>query len=101
MNARSWSIRQKIIMLLLVPVAALVALWLFATPITLGPALRLFDAKTSTEKIARPAEAVVSERQRERQASLSYLGDGRRDRSALTAQRAHTDAAIATFRTLA
>ena len=41
MKSRYWSIRSKIIALVAVPLTALLALWVFATVLTVGPAFNL------------------------------------------------------------
>ena len=43
MRIRNWSIRAKIILLVVPPLASLLALWIFATVVLLGPALDLLD----------------------------------------------------------
>ncbi|BCB81868.1 nitrate- and nitrite sensing domain-containing protein [Phytohabitans flavus] len=97
MNTGNWSIRAKIIALVTVPLAALLALWIFATTLTLGPALNLLSAKTLLDEVGRPGETLVAELQRERRLSLVYLA-GKRDLPAMGEQRNRTDAAIAEFR---
>lgn len=97
MNTRNWSIRSKIVALVTAPIAALLTLWIFATTLTLGPALSLLDAQTLLDKIGRPGEALVAELQHERRLSLIYLA-GRADDGGLGAQRKRTDEAVAAFR---
>ncbi|GIF70818.1 nitrate- and nitrite sensing domain-containing protein [Asanoa siamensis] len=97
MNSRSWSIRSKIISLVGVPIAALTALWIFATTLTLGPALSLLSAQGLLDDIGRPGENVVAALQQERRLSLVYLAE-RTSPERLNAERAETDAAIAEFR---
>ena len=45
--SRGWSIRAKIISLLLVPLITLVAMWGLATYVTLGPGLDLLQTRTT------------------------------------------------------
>jgi len=97
MNTRSWSIRSKIISLVAVPIAALTALWIFATTLTLGPALSLLSAQGLLDDIGRPGETVVSALQQERRLSLVYLA-GKSSPERLATQRTATDNAIAEFR---
>ncbi|MDG4820429.1 nitrate- and nitrite sensing domain-containing protein [Asanoa sp. WMMD1127] len=97
MNTRSWSIRSKIISLVAVPIAALTALWIFATTLTLGPALSLLSAQGLLDDVGRPGENVVAELQQERRLSLVYLA-GRTSPERLAAARVETDNAIAEFR---
>ncbi|MDQ7907865.1 nitrate- and nitrite sensing domain-containing protein [Phytohabitans sp. ZYX-F-186] len=97
MNTGDWSIRAKIIALITVPLAALLALWIFTTTLTLGPALNLLSAQTFLDEVGRPGESMVSELQRERRLSLVYLA-GKGDLPALSEQRNRTDAAVTEFR---
>ena len=97
MNSRSWSIRSKIISLIAVPIAALLALWIFATTLTLGPAQALLNAQGLLDDVGRPGEALVAELQQERRLSLVYLA-GQGDSGALGEQRTRTDQAVAEFR---
>ncbi|GIF51581.1 signal transduction histidine kinase [Asanoa ferruginea] len=97
MNSRSWSIRSKIISLVAVPIAALTALWIFATTLTLGPALSLLSAQGLLDDIGKPGENVVSALQQERRLSLIYLA-GKSSPERLATQRAVTDDAIGEFR---
>ncbi|HZD97695.1 MAG TPA: sensor histidine kinase [Micromonosporaceae bacterium] len=95
-----WTIRAKILTLLLLPVVPLLAMWMFTTGATLGPALNLFSAVTNLQSAGQPATALIDRLQVERQLSMSWVG-GRHDtatKNALTAARARTDAATATFR---
>ncbi len=95
-----WTIRAKILTLLLLPVVPLLAMWMFTTGATLGPALNLFSAVTNLQSAGQPATALIDRLQVERQTSMSWVG-GRHDtatKNALTAARARTDAAVATYR---
>src|SRR3954465_10300750 len=73
MRTRNWSIRSKIIALVSVPLTALLALWIFATVLTAGPALNLLSARTLLESVGNPGEVLVGELQRERRLSVEYL----------------------------
>ncbi len=97
MNTRNWSIRSKIVALVAVPLTALLALWIFATVLTAGPALNLLAARTLLDNIGRPGETLVAELQRERRLSLVYLADPD-EAPALAEQRTRTDQAVAAFR---
>jgi len=97
MKPHNWPVRSKIIALAAVPVAALLALWIFATTLTVGPALSLFAARTLLEEVGRPGEELVAELQRERRLSLVHLAT-RGDLTALREQRVRTDRAAADFR---
>ncbi|MCL7456734.1 nitrate- and nitrite sensing domain-containing protein [Micromonospora echinofusca] len=97
MNTRDWPIRSKLTALVVVPVTALLALWIFATTLTFGPALDLLAARTLLYDLGRPGETVVAELQRERRLSVVQLaGDG--DAPGLAEQRQRTDRAIAELR---
>ncbi|WP_329103791.1 nitrate- and nitrite sensing domain-containing protein [Micromonospora sp. NBC_01699] len=98
MNSRNWTIRSKIIALVAVPIAALLALWIFATLLTIEPATRLLSAQSLLDKVGKPGTVVVGELQAERRLSIRYLAGG--DLAALNEQRAETDRAIAEMRRL-
>ncbi|MGW4502149.1 sensor histidine kinase, partial [Micromonospora sp. NPDC004336] len=97
MNTRDWPIRSKLTALVVVPVTALLALWIFATTLTFGPALDLLAARTLLYDLGRPAETVVAELQRERRLSVVQLA-GRGVASELAEQRQRTDRAVAELR---
>ncbi|WP_433533620.1 sensor histidine kinase [Micromonospora sp. CA-263727] len=107
MNTRDWPIRSKLTALVVVPVTALLALWIFATTLTFGPALDLLAARTLLYDLGRPGETVVAELQRERRLSVVHLASARSacDQApancvlpALVEQRARTDSAVAELR---
>ncbi|MDG4795922.1 nitrate- and nitrite sensing domain-containing protein [Micromonospora sp. WMMD1082] len=107
MNTRDWPIRSKLTALVVVPVTALLALWIFATTLTFGPALDLLAARTLLYDLGRPGETVVAELQRERRLSVVQLASPRTDCArppaecvlpALAEQRIRTDEAIAELR---
>ncbi|MFC6022371.1 nitrate- and nitrite sensing domain-containing protein [Plantactinospora solaniradicis] len=97
METQNWPIRSKIVALVAVPIVALLALWIFATTLTVGPASSLLATRTLLDEIGRPGEALVVELQQERRLSVVQLAD-RNATPALTDQRARTDRAIAEFR---
>jgi signal transduction histidine kinase len=101
LTARSWSIRAKIISLLLVPLIALIAMWGLATFVTLSPGLDLLKGQDNLTNIATPAGNLLAELQAERKLSVTYLAATRRDATALNAQRTRTDVALEAFRQLA
>ncbi|MFG1608896.1 nitrate- and nitrite sensing domain-containing protein [Actinoplanes sp. NPDC049265] len=101
MKSRYWSIRSKIIALVVVPLTALLALWVFATVLTVGPAFNLLSAQTLLDTVGRPGEVLVGELQKERRLSVIQLSGpvtGNQVTPELTAQRAATDRAAADFR---
>ncbi|WP_027660479.1 sensor histidine kinase [Salinispora fenicalii] len=97
MNTRDWPIRSKLTALVVAPVTALLALWIFATTLTFGPAQSLLSARTLLNEFGRPGEAVVAELQRERRLSVVYLAAESAE-VGLDEQRRHTDEAIAELR---
>ncbi|MEU2615246.1 nitrate- and nitrite sensing domain-containing protein [Micromonospora sp. NPDC007271] len=97
MNTRDWPIRAKLTALVIGPVTALLALWIFATSLTFGPALDLLAARTLLYDLGRPGEAVVAELQRERRLSVVQLA-GDTTLPALAEQRTRTDQAVAELR---
>ncbi|WP_038842619.1 sensor histidine kinase [Salinispora arenicola] len=97
MNTRDWPIRSKLTALVVAPVTALLALWIFATALTFGPAQGLLSAHTLLNDFGKPGEAVVAELQRERRLSVVYLA-AEPAQADLVAQRRRTDEAIAELR---
>ncbi|MFE9691364.1 nitrate- and nitrite sensing domain-containing protein [Micromonospora sp. NPDC005806] len=97
MNTRDWPIRAKLTALVIGPVTALLALWIFATTLTFGPALNLLAARTYLYDLGRPGETVVAELQRERRLSVVQLA-GETTLPALAEQRSRTDQAVAALR---
>jgi hypothetical protein len=100
MRTRNWPIRAKIISLLLIPLTALIVMWILATSVTLGPGLDLLATRNTVDTIARPAQNLATEVQVERKLTLIYIATGRRSPEELAAQRARTDAAREAFRSL-
>ncbi|MEV6376361.1 sensor histidine kinase [Micromonospora musae] len=97
MRTRDWPIRSKLTALVVVPVTALLALWIFATTLTFGPALDLLSARTFRYDLGRPGDAVVAELQRERRLTVEQLA-GTRALPALAEQRERTDRALTELR---
>ncbi|EEP71373.1 sensor protein [Micromonospora sp. ATCC 39149] len=97
MNTRDWPIRSKLTALVVAPVSALLALWIFATTLAFGPALDLLSAGTLLYDFGRPGETVVAELQRERRLTVVQLA-GTGELPELTEQRRRTDSAIAELR---
>ncbi|GAA2630458.1 histidine kinase [Paractinoplanes durhamensis] len=81
-----------------VPLVALLALWIFATAQTTGPALSLLSARNLADTIGNPGEVIVGELQRERRLTVQFLADSSASVGQLTQQRAATDRAISDFR---
>ena len=98
MSSRSSRVRTKIVALLV----SLAALWGFAAFVTIREGLNLLAVSTLDTGIAEPAETLLPALQAERRLTAVYLGSGSSsDHAAMVAQRAQTDTAIATFRSLA
>ncbi|MFI9525809.1 sensor histidine kinase [Micromonospora rosaria] len=97
MNTRDWPIRAKLAALVVTPVAALVALWIFATTLTVGPASDLLDARALLDDFGRPGERVVAELQNERRLSMVHLA-GTGSTPPLSRQWERTDVAVADLR---
>ncbi|WP_019869224.1 sensor histidine kinase [Salinispora oceanensis] len=97
MNTRDWPIRSKLTALVVAPVTALLALWIFATALTFGPAQSLLSAHTLLNEFGRPGEKVVAELQRERRLSVVYLAAESAE-VGLDEQRRKTDEVIADLR---
>src|SRR3954464_2292750 len=99
MRTRNWSIRSKIIALVAVPLTALLALWIFATTLTAGPAFNLLSADTLLDTVGHPGEVLIGQLQHERRMSVEFLSRG--DAAVppvLITQRRATDRATAEFR---
>ncbi|GAA1603432.1 sensor histidine kinase [Actinoplanes couchii] len=92
---RTRSIRSKIIALVSVPVAAMVALWIFATIVTVGPAYRLLSTQSLVESLSAPGWNLLLQTQKERRLSIEFLADRDSGTTALAAQRVSTDQAVA------
>lgn len=97
MNTRNWSIPSKIVAMVSVPVAGLLALWIVVVALVCRPVLRLADLRTLVDELVRPGERVVAELRDERRLAVAYLVDVAAA-PGLAEQRARTDEAIAAFR---
>ena len=100
MRTRNWSIRAKVISLLLVPLTTLIVMWGLATAVTLGPGLDVLDAQSDQDNIARPGKALVAQLQAERKTTAVYQTSTTKDDDGLLTQRARTDEAARDFRQL-
>ncbi|WP_432979036.1 sensor histidine kinase [Dactylosporangium sp. CA-233914] len=99
---RTWSIRTKIVTLLVPPLASLVVMWVFATTLTAGAANELVNSQTYLVLSGKPSENVIVELQRERKLTQVYLATGRQEgrpeTAALNDQRTKVDAVLTDFR---
>ncbi|WP_329035378.1 nitrate- and nitrite sensing domain-containing protein [Streptomyces sp. NBC_00178] len=100
MRFRGKSIRRKIVALLLVPLASLTGLWVFATYVTGREANALMGAGAIVEKVGHPLEDTIRAVQDERRQTLVYLADPRASDALplLRRQRAATDRVVADVR---
>jgi hypothetical protein len=98
MRTRNWSIRSKIVALITIPLVALLALWIFATTLTAGPAFNLLHARTLVSEVGNPGIDLVGQLQRERLFSVEYLSGVGSVPQTLIDQRAATDRVAAAFR---
>lgn len=101
MRSRRGSIKLRIILPLLVPLISLTALWAFAASITLGDGLDLLNVRKISDHFSYPAGALNSAMQKERRASLTYLGGTTSAaRATMESQRIRTDQQEKQFRKL-
>ncbi|WP_018655495.1 nitrate- and nitrite sensing domain-containing protein [Actinomadura flavalba] len=92
MNGRLSSIRARITLVTLVPLVALVGLWIFATGITSGDAVRLIQGRDLGVQVIEPTQNTVDALQKERRLSMWRVGHGGDPEGAdLAAQRRATD----------
>ncbi|WP_449062527.1 sensor histidine kinase [Planomonospora algeriensis] len=97
--ASSRSIRFKLSVLLVTPLASLVALWGFGAVVTVGDSVGLLNVGTLYETVAEPADDLVLALQREHLLSTEYVVTrSAADRGGLDAQRMITDQARARLR---
>ncbi|SNR58476.1 sensor histidine kinase [Actinomadura mexicana] len=99
---RTRPVGRRIAMLLAIPLAALVALWVFSAGTTLSAALQRSEFTRMYKEVGLPAGSVIGALQRERATAVAVLAArtdaGRRAYADLAAK---TDAAVASFRSAA
>ncbi len=99
MGLRLKSIRQRILLLVLVPVLSLIALYIFATSITASDAINLARADTLKNATGVPTGAFLSAVDAERPLAMIYLASPTGPHLAmLTAQEAETSRVAAALR---
>jgi hypothetical protein len=98
MRTREWTIRTRIISLLVIPITSLIVLWVFATSLTVGSASNLLATQVNHEEVGEPTEALIGELQRERKFSIVVLRSVPPDLGELQRQRRRTDKVVADFR---
>src|ERR1700730_7665970 len=98
-RARPRPIRSTLTSLLVIPLISLIALWAYAATSTVGGAIAQRNYDTENKDTGAPGQAMLVQLVQERAQTFIWLSTDRRASSAgLNAQRALTDAAIATFR---
>jgi signal transduction histidine kinase len=98
MRSRNWSIRSKIIAMVAVPLSALLAIWIFATVVTAGPAFTLLNARDAVHKLGDPGLRLIAQLQRERHFSTIYQATTRPAKTELDRERATTNLILDEFR---
>ncbi|WP_433185739.1 sensor histidine kinase [Actinoallomurus sp. CA-150999] len=94
-----WSLRTRLLVMVLVPLVCLAGLWAFAAFLTSRDALNKYEASTAYNKVALPGAALSAMLQRERVASAVLLSThGRQGRDEVNEGRAAADAAQAALR---
>ncbi|MFD5918869.1 nitrate- and nitrite sensing domain-containing protein [Kitasatospora sp. NPDC058201] len=102
MRLRSSSIRAKIIALLLVPIVALTALWVYATLATTGDVWSRLEISSTYRKFGPPVDRYAHDLQVERRAAVKRLADpaSRATRDAFEQAQATTDRSLTLLRQL-
>ncbi|MFE2917578.1 sensor histidine kinase [Kitasatospora indigofera] len=77
MRLRSSSIRAKVIALLMVPIVALTALWVYATLVTTGDVWTQFEVSSSYRSFGTTVDQYAHDLQNERRAAVQKLADPR------------------------
>ncbi|MFB4296979.1 nitrate- and nitrite sensing domain-containing protein [Actinomadura sp. NTSP31] len=99
MASRFSSIRARITLLVLVPLLALAALWMFLTGITYGDAHQLLQSRKFQQEAVLPTQRLMNALQKERRLSMADAGSARAvDPDVLRAQRQATDGAVRDLR---
>ncbi|MEU8510172.1 nitrate- and nitrite sensing domain-containing protein [Kitasatospora sp. NPDC048722] len=100
MRLRSSSIRAKIIALLLVPIVALTALWVYATIATTGDVWSQLELSRTYKEFGTPADQYATDLQNERRAAVQRLADpgSRAARDAYDRAKADTDRDLGVLR---
>ncbi|MBW6432255.1 nitrate- and nitrite sensing domain-containing protein [Actinoplanes hulinensis] len=101
MRSRNWSIRSKIIAMVAVPLSAVLALWIFATSVTVSPASHLLDARESVLTLGDPGMRLIGQLQRERHYSAIYQATTRPSKTELAQERVMTDRLVGEVRAAA
>ncbi|MGI5322687.1 nitrate- and nitrite sensing domain-containing protein [Actinomadura nitritigenes] len=95
MASRFSSIRARITLLVLVPLLALAALWMFLTGITYGDAHQLLQSRKFQQEAVLPTQRLMNALQKERRLSMADAGSSRSvNPDVLRTQRQVTDGAV-------
>jgi hypothetical protein len=98
MRRRNWSIRSRILALVLPPTIMFVIYWLVGTTASGVASWNLLNSGEAHSGVLEPGAVVVTELQRERHLTAATIA-GRSDAlAALIEQRVRTDAAVTTYR---
>ncbi|BEL09574.1 nitrate- and nitrite sensing domain-containing protein [Actinoplanes sichuanensis] len=81
-----------------VPLSALLAIWIFATVVTAGPAFTLLNARDAVQRLGDPGLRLIAQLQRERHFSAIYQATTRPAKTELGRERDTTDQIIDEFR---
>jgi signal transduction histidine kinase len=98
MRSKPRSIRSKIMLALLLPVVALIALWALDVQDSFDAAAGLRDSRNTRENVSIPCDQLVAALQAERSASIEVLAAPGGNAAAIGSQRAATDASVSAFR---
>ncbi|HEU5026131.1 MAG TPA: nitrate- and nitrite sensing domain-containing protein [Spirillospora sp.] len=99
MGSRFSSIRARITLLVLVPLLALAALWMFLTGITYGDAHQLLQSRKFQQEAVLPTQRLMNALQKERRLSMADAGSSRAvNPDVLRTQRQVTDGAVKELR---
>ncbi|MBO2441041.1 sensor histidine kinase [Actinomadura nitritigenes] len=99
MASRFSSIRARITLLVLVPLLALAALWMFLTGITYGDAHQLLQSRKFQQEAVLPTQRLMNALQKERRLSMAEAGSPRSvNPDVLRTQRQVTDGAVRELR---
>jgi hypothetical protein len=101
MRNRSWSIRSRIVLLVVPPIVMLTVFWLIGTTLSARGSVNLLNANTALAAIVEPGRDVIAAVREERRLSAVLLGGRPTVAASLRDQRARTDMAVADFRRLA
>jgi signal transduction histidine kinase len=100
MRRKPRSIRSKIVLALLVPVVALIALWIVDVGASITEVTAVRNSSHTRDNVSLPCDKMVEALQIERSRSVEILAAAGGDVAALGPQRAATDAAVTEFREL-